>query len=476
MTTIGRRKLVTNVTVEQLQDREYLEAMFNSAMETHILNKVEIDYLMNYHRGLQPILAKEKTVREEINNITVVNHAYAITRTVVGYFLGTPIQYIQSKTNMKDEIEMLNDLVSYEDKPSVDIEIGENQSICGLGYRIIVSDSSDEVPFEDRSLDPATTFVVHSNDINDKPVAGITYFQLYNKSGNPDGIMAYIYTEKGVFTVETKGEAKISDTSIVNYTEYNIGAVPIIEYPNNARRMGDWEFVLSIMDDINALQSGRMDDIEQIVQSLIVFTNAEIDADTYSSMREAGVVMLQNKSQNKSSVDVINNPLDQNGMNTYAEELQRLLYTLVGIPSRDSRSGGGGDTGDAVELRDGWADLEIVARGKEGVFKRSEKQALKVILSILNNKVDSKLSLKDVDIKFSRNKNHNLLVKTQAYQTLLATESLAPADVLTIVDLVSDVNEYVSRGEAYWGGELEREDTSNETETEVVTNNIEDAV
>jgi len=33
----------------------------------------------------------------------------------------------------------------------------------------------------------------------------------------------------------------------------------------------------------------------------------------------------------------------------------------------------------------------------------------------------------------------------------LATKTLAPADCLTIVDLVSDVNEYMSRGQAFWG-------------------------
>jgi hypothetical protein len=57
----------------------------------------------------------------------------------------------------------------------------------------------------------------------------------------------------------------------------------------------------------------------------------------------------------------------------------------------------------------------------------------------------------DVDIKFSRNKNNNLLVKTQAYMNLMTTKTLSPADCLTIVDLVSDVNEFISRGESFWG-------------------------
>ena len=34
---------------------------------------------------------------------------------------------------------------------------------------------------------------------------------------------------------------------------------------------------------------------------------------------------------------------------------------------------------------------------------------------------------------------------------LLSTKTLSPADCLTIVDLVSDVNEYMARGQSFWG-------------------------
>lgn len=72
----------------------------------------------------------------------------------------------------------------------------------------------------------------------------------------------------------------------------------------------------------------------------------------------------------------------------------------------------------------------------------------------MNNKLSTGLSLLDIDIKFSRNKNNNLLVKTQSFSTLLATKTLSPADCLAIVDIVSDVNEYIARGEAFWGDEF----------------------
>jgi len=450
----GRRKIVSEMSSADLLDVNKLATLINDSMQSHIQNKIEIDYLVEYRNGVQPVLEKTKVVRDEINNKIVINHAQMISRNIIGYFFGTPLQYIQSGvTDKKDEIDMLNRFVAYEDKSSVDKEIGEFQSICGTGYRIIYSDGmfSDEVPFEDKALNPATTFVVYENTIAEKPLMGVTYLDVLDQDGALSGRKIYAYCNFGLYTIITNSDGYVDETSIISFSQYNVGGIPIIEYPNNIWRIGDWELVIGLMDALNNLQSGRLDDIDQIVQSLLVFINADIDSDRYDEMRERGVVLLKNNSGNPSSVESINSDLDQSGMNLFSQELEAMLYALIGIPDRNNRSGGGGDTGQAVELRDGWADLEAVARNKELTFKKSEKQALRIILNIMNGKMGTKLSLLDVDIKFSRNKNNNIQVKTQSYQTLLATKTLSPADCLTIVDLVSDVNEYIERGRVFWG-------------------------
>lgn len=448
----GRKKIVSEFTSDDLKDPQNIVTLVNYSRASHLYNKEEIDYLINYKNGQQPILLKEKVVRDEINNQLVLNHAQMITRNIIGYFLGTPIQYIQGGNGSKTQIEMLNRFVAFEDKSSVDQQIGEYQSICGTAYRIIYTDGvfADEVPFEDRALDPSTTYVVYENNIAEKPLAGITYYSLLDDEGARMGTKMYVYTSFGLYEaiVGTDGQLESSENLI--FTPYDVGGVPIIEYPNNMWRLGDWELCMGLMDAINNLNSGRMDDIDQVIQSLLVFINADIDTDGYDEMRERGVVLLKNNSGNQSEVKTIENKLDQNGMNLFSEEMEALLYALIGIPDRAGRKGGGGDTGQAVELRDGWADLEVIARNKELVYKKSEKQTLRIILKILNNTMGMDLSLMDVDIKFTRNKNNNLIVKTQSYANLLSTKTLTPADCLTIVDLVSDVNEYIARGETFW--------------------------
>lgn len=468
----GRSKILSDKTTTDLLDKNIMSDVLNTAKAKHNKNKQEIDFLMNYYKGDQPILNKTKPVRSEINNTIVVNHAQMATRDIVGYFLGSPIQYVQSgKSNRQDQVDDLNRYIKYEDKASVDKEIGDYQSICGTAYRIIYTDGEfkDDVPFEDRVLDPSTTFVVYENDISEQPLVGVTYYDVCDQKGNYVGTKFYIYTSIGQFTAITGKDGKLSADKISDLKQYDMGGVPIIEYPNNMHRIGDWELVLGVMDSINDLHSGRFDDIDQIVQSLLVFLNAEIDAETYDEMREKGVVMIKNTNGSNTDIKNISNPLDQTGIGSYSQELEELLYALIGIPSRNNRGGGGGDTGQAVELRDGWANLEIIARNKELVFRKSEKRMLKIMLNAFNIDRSDKLSLMDVDIKFSRNKSNNLIVKTQGLSTLMATKTLSPTDCLTIVDLVSDENEFVARGEAFWGDEFAGKTTVSETTPEQTT-------
>lgn len=456
----GRTQINSQFNSMDLLDYKNVTAMINGVLPTHQSNAIEIEHLFEYFKGNQGVLHKVSLTRPEINNIVLVNHAQMITRTIINYFIGTPIQYTQSgqgdindDETKREQVEKLNSYLELVDTASVDLEVAESQSICGTAYRIIFSDGSD-APFSDRLLNPQNTFVVYENNVANKPIAGVTYMTNLNEDGQISSYRYECYTEFGVYIYNCNG-ISISESDIPEFIPYNVGGVPIIEYPNNRHRIGDWELVISIMDAISKLYSERLDDIEQTVQSLIVFINAEIDKATYDDIRQSGVISLVNNSDSKQSdIKTINNTLDQNGISNLSKELQDLLYALVGIPNRDNRASGGGDTGTAVELRDGWADLENVIRSKEINFKRCERLKLKVITTLLNNTEKFSLTPSDISIKFSRNKSNNLLVKSQSLTNLLATKILSPIDALGSVDLTTDIADTIQRGKEFWGDEF----------------------
>lgn len=146
------------------------------------------------------------------------------------------------------------------------------------------------------------------------------------------------------------------------------------------------------------------------------------------------------------------------GIGNLREYLEEAYKTIIGIPDRKTRGGGGGDTGDAVKLRDGWADIEIVARIKESYFKIAKKKQISVAIKILQLLGLANIDFKtiDLDVKFTRNKYDNLQTKAQSFSTLHGTKTLDPADALEMCDMTTDVVEVIDRGKKYWDNVAEQ--------------------
>ena len=119
----------------------------------------------------------------------------------------------------------------------------------------------------------------------------------------------------------------------------------------------------------------------------------------------------------------------------------------------------GGDTGQARLLGEGWTMADERAKQDELSFKKPERQFLKLILNICNEKLKGKsenlkgLKLSDIDIKFTRNKSDNILVKTQALMNLMNAQ--CPPDIaFTVIGLFNDPNEVFEKAKEYYGNDL----------------------
>ena len=146
----GRRVIFTNA---KSIDKNNVVDVLTKALNTHSLNRSEIDYLWKYYRGKQPILNRVKDIRPEICNKIVENRANEIVSFKVGYLCGEPIQYVSRNGDEKvsEMITTLNEYMFAEDKASQDQEVVEWQMICGTAFRLVLPDDKadeDEAPFE----------------------------------------------------------------------------------------------------------------------------------------------------------------------------------------------------------------------------------------------------------------------------------------------------------------------------------------
>lgn len=412
--TFGRRVIYT---AEKKIDKNNVVKILKSTLATHLSNRQEIDYLYNYYKGRQPILNRPKDIRPEINNKVVENRANEIVSFKVGYLMGEPLQYISRKndTNINDEIIKLNDFVFVDNKQAKDKELADWFYICGTAFRMILpsqSDNPDDTPFNTFVLDPRNTYVVRTTDLGEDTVMGVRYVTQDNGD-----IVYSIYTNNTYF--------EVSNDTVTRVTPHTLGDVPIIEYPANNARLGAFEIVLSLLDALNKAQSNRLDGLEQFVQSIMKFINATISEEDFLALSQKGAISIKSDGAMPADVDYMVNELNQTQVQTLVDYLYQTILTICGMPNRNGGSSTS-DTGSAVIMRDGWSSAEARAKDTELMFKKSERELLKLAIRIMSQLRGIKIKLSDIEIRFTRRNYENILQKSQVLSTMLASDKIHP--------------------------------------------------
>ena len=481
----GRRVLTHSIKKEELT-AEKIRQILPQVLREHEKNVNEIDYLYNYYKGKQPILQKQKKVRPEINNQVLENHAFEIVEFKKAYVYGEPVQYVQKGEKGNDkvnpEISELNKFMESEDKSSRDKELAEWQYICGTAYRwadIDKDEDEDDAPFEIRTPDPRRTFVVYNSGIKGEQLFSGYYSYFSENVQTENGVefiskyrIITIYTDS--FMCEFKEsfgnfelldmQMPINDTQTVIVQEYplSIKGHRIIEYPLNQARLGLIELVITGLNALNRIKSDDLDGIDQFVQSLLVFINQEVDLDTFKALVEAGAIEVTSNDPSKpADVKLLTSQLLHSETKIVTDDLYNNILTICGVPRLNDKPSGG-DTGQARLLGEGWTMADERAKQDELSFKKSERQFLKLILKICRYKEAIKnLKISDIDIKFTRNKSDNLLVKTQGLMNMM--QSQVPPDVaFTICGLFSDPNEVYSKARKYFGEDFWKAEKNDE--------------
>ena len=446
-TMYGRRVITTDVaeiTADNVVD------VIRRAMETHDLNRSEIEYLWKYYKGNQPILTRTKAVRPEICNKIVENRANEIVSFKVGYLCGEPIQYVgrSSDESITGGVGTLNEYMFLVDKPALDQEVVEWGMICGTAYRMVLdndkySAESDEAPFDMFTLDPRDTFVVYSTDVKRKRLMGVKY------STDEYGLRTYsVYTDNMYFTI-------VGD-KVTEVKPHGLGAVPIFEYPANNARLGAFEIVLPLLDAINNIESNRMDGIEQFVQAFVKFINCDVTKDDFEALKELGAIKVKSVDGQNADVDIVTNELNQQQTQTLKEDIYKAILSICGLPSMSDGNTSDSSNNGAVILKNGWQGAETRAKDSEMMFKRSEKEVLRVVLKLCDGLADLKLKLKDIDMKFTRRNYDNIQSKSQVLVTMLQQPKIHPLLAFTHCGLFSDPESAYTMSDEYYNEQMEK--------------------
>lgn len=457
-------------------------------------NRQKCLMLKNYRKNLQPITKREKKVRSEINNKVTVNHASQIVDFKKGFIFGNPLTYSQraredissDKDNITEEerntdngVASLNEMMFEQDKGAKDLKLADDIFTCGVGYRMALAndDEEDLSAFKVYTLPAESTFVIRRNDVSQEVLLAGTF--IFRDDGT---VKLGAYTKEKYFDIDMSG---ITDDAINVKTATNgIGRIPIVQYCNNNILTGAFEDVISMMNAINTVQSDRVNGIAQFIQAILWLNNCKLGESGLTELSQKGCIQTKDiSSEQKANIEWLTSQLDQANTQTVIDDMTQTLLEIAGVPDRETSTGG--NTGQAIMLSNGWHTAETQAQAFEELFRESEREFLRVVLSIIekNKKVKNddnikNLKISDIYCNFNRNRTDNLLTKTQGLKEMLDA-GVHPRLAFSLCGLFSDSEQAYIDSEPYlskWEygeptDDLEAETDDEETSIDGDTNN-----
>lgn len=402
----------------------------NSALTIHVQNLIAMEYLYWYRRGVTPIYAKTKQVRDEINNKVSVNLADFIVNFKDGYFMTQPCFYVSRKEgeDITNKVTKLNEYLYRSGKQTADNKMVDWFHTVGKADLFVQSNDDEDVPFKAYALDPRSAFVARSLSPGGGPVYAVhTVTQgdkLFVDVWDDTNVYRLLGTVKGTLATPYP-DYVCTAVDVVDIRPNPLKRIPIIEYRYNSVDMGAFENVIPLLDAISALQSDRLDGVDQFIQSLLVFYNCELGEDedgnpiTPQLIRAMGAVFLKSIGENKADLKEISSQLDQSQTQVFIDNLYEQVLTICGMPSTDGRNTNHA-TGMVALVDNGWYQADAMARNTEDLFMESNKEFDEIVTSILREKGLLDIETTDFNLQFVRNETANIQSKAQAFQTLLA--------------------------------------------------------
>ena len=284
---------------------------------------------------------------------------------------------------------------------------------------------------------------------------GVTFYNLADE----DKVVYNVYTKNEFFV--------IIDDAITERKSHILGGIPIIEYPANKARLGDFEIVIPLLDAINNIQSNRADGVEQFIQAILCLENMQIDEDDelgfMARLKEVGGLMLPEGSK----AYYLTQQLNQGDTQTLKDDLYDSVLYICGMPNRNGGSSTS-DTGAAVILRDGWSDAEARAKITANYFKKSERKFLNMLIYVANTIGGTNILLPQVDIRFPRRNYTNDSAKVSNFVTMLGNDWIPPQIAYEHSDMFPDPDAAFKQAKE-WHEQLEAKQTMS-----LMTQNTED--
>lgn len=438
--------------------------------------KIRYDY--DFYRLDHPILNKSRVFKDSvINNKIVVPSVKGLVDWKVGYVLGNPITYAQSKVEETNDIEYLNKYDRDVSKASIDVKVFTWVVATGVGYyfvepKSVKFDSNNEAPYNLYHIESDRCAKVYSSYLGEDALFDIIYTT--HKKVDNDREFTFdvldVYLHDKVLTYEKANE--LTDFKFKYSQSRGLSKpLPLVEKRADEAGIGIVALCRSMQNAIDRILSNGLDNIEEVVNQIFVYKNVNLGdtpekmAENHTNMVSNGAIVVNDSSPDiKAQVDTIKPEINVSQFMEIYNVINKALHDTAGVPMEQSDTNSGGTTKSGSEVANGYENAFNRAMKEKNLLLEADNELLKKVFWICQNGVGSKLdniSPSDVEIKYNFNITDNILIKTQSFGTLI--NFMPPDMALRICRLSNDPEREGKRIADYMAKKVEQTQTNTNT-------------
>lgn len=453
---LGVQKIKIPVKQEELTI-EAITPYLQTILTKFRTNAKNITDNYNQYLGQHDILGKSRPYNSDsaINNVIVEPHLLAMVDFKRGYLLGDPKEYAQVQSLNNEEIQTFQNILKDCDLRTVNDDVAKWIYSTGVGYyfiqpKSILPKNNFESPFDVYCQPANTCCKVYSSYIGEKPLFDCLFTTIEKQN---ESTLSQTYTIIDIYLPNAMYEYEVPNNTerfiLVNETARPLyKSLPLVEQYANSDRLGVVEVCKLMQYAIDKITSNELDNIDEVVNQLYVFTNVILGKDNaeklanFLAMKKNGVAeIMPSNPQFPADLKTLATNLDHKNIMTLKEELTQVMYDCVGVPLASSSVTSGGDTQGARQLGNGWENAYTIILKDINSLIKADRELIKIALWICKQSQYTNivnLQASDIDIKYNINRSDNLQVKTQS--ALYLNQMDFPVEqILSMTGLTSDV-------------------------------------
>ena len=398
---------------------ELLQKMLN---KFHIETQPKLQKYKNYYDGLQAILDKAYADDTKPCNKSVINYCKNIVDSYCGY-IATP-GHISYKS--QEDIEVIMDILRYNDFQSEDSDLLLNALIYGVGAELMYIDNAGQTRF--RLINPLNCFGVYDDSLTND----LLYFIRVYEADEWDNSNAYCVDVYSDFSV--KHYTMTGFNGGVNFVSEDLHYFS--QCPANIFYLPDeksiFDCVISLQDSVNELLSAEIDDYSAFCDAYLALEGVDADPEDVAAMKQNRVLLLPAGA----SAQWITKSANDAQVENILKRLHESIYRVAQCPDFSAESFVGGvSSGIAIQYR--LTGMETRAGKIEAEMKKALQRRIEIICGIASLKLGEEV-FRDIEIDFKRNIPEDLTETVNLINSLKG--SVSDATLLSQLPFIPDVN------------------------------------